>query len=362
VNKEELINKYEEFAFITSEKDVLKTVKENNMNNNQNLVAAIDLGTAKIVTALGKRNENGKVDILGLNEMASKGIRRGIVLNIEDVVNIIKKSLEDLMVSTGKNVSRVYVGINAQYIKKPFDTFNIQVNNTQFVSNLKHSTKNINTCITKAGLIPNAMVIGLLASSDAVLTSSEKESGVVLIDIGKGTTDIVVYHNNIIRHMAVIPFGGDLITRDIKEEFSISQHQAELLKINYGDAFSDLIKEDSVVSISGINEPEPKKISIKNLAQIIQWRSLDILDAVISEIKNSGHIDKLNSGIILTGGGALLKHLPELVKFKTGIDVKIGFPIQHVTTDSIPKVNHPKYSTSVGLVLKGFEHMENTLQ
>ncbi len=333
------------------------------MNNKQNLVAAIDVGTAKIVTTVGKINENGKVEILGLNEMASNGIRHGIVLNIEDVVNIIKNSLEDLMVSTGKNVSSVYVGINAQYIKKPFDTFNIQVNNnTQFIANLKDSIKNINTCITKAGLIPNAMVIGLLASSDAVLTSSEKENGVALIDIGKGTTDIVVYHNNIIRHMAVIPFGGDLITRDIKEEFSISQHQAELLKINYGDAFSDQIKEDSVVSISGINEPEPKKISIKNLAQIIQWRSLDILDAVISEIKNSGHIDKLNSGIILTGGGALLKHLPELVKFKTGIDVKIGFPIQHVTTDSIPKVNHPKYSTSVGLVLKGFEHMENILQ
>ena len=334
------------------------------MNEKQVLVAAIDVGTAKIVTTVGKRNENGKVEILGLSEVASKGIKRGIVLNIEDVVNTIKNSFEDLKVSTGCNhIPSVYVGINAQYIKKPIDTFNIQVNNyTQFVANLKDSTKNINTCITKAGLIQNAMVIGLLASSDAVLTSSEKKNGVALIEIGKGTTDIVVYHNDIIKHIAVIPFGGDLITRDIKEEFSISQHQAELLKINYGDAFSDLIKEDTVVSISGINKPEPIEISIKKLSQIIQWRMLDILDTVISEIKNSGYNDKLNSGVILTGGGTLLKHLPELVKFKTGINVKIGFPIQYVTTDSIPKVNHPKYSTCVGLLLKGFEHMENTLQ
>lgn len=333
------------------------------MNNKQNLVAAIDLGTAKIVTALGKRNGNGKVYILGLNEMASNGIRRGVVLNIEDVVNIIKNSLEDLMVSTGKNVSSVYVGINAQNIKKYVEIFNIKVDDyCNIITNLTASTTNINTCITKAGLIPNAMVLGLIASSDAVLTSSEKENGVALIDIGKGTTNIIVYHNDIIRHMTVIPFGGDLITRDIKEEFSISQHQAELLKVNYGDAFSDLIIEDNVVSISGINESEPKKISIKSLAQIIQWRAVDILDIAISEIKNSGYSDALNSGIILTGGGALLKHLPELVKFKTGKNVKIGFPIKHVTIDTIPKINHPKYSTSVGLVLKGFEHMENTLQ
>jgi cell division protein FtsA len=333
------------------------------MSNKEYLVVAIDIGTAKIVTTIGERNENGKVEILGLSEVASKGIRRGIVLNIEDVVNIIKKSIEDLKVSTGNHISNVYVGINAQYINKPIDTFNIQVdNNSQIVANLKDSIKNINTCITKAGLIPNTMVIGLLASSDAVLTSFEKENGVALIDIGKGTTDIAIYHNDIIKHMAVIPFGGDLITKDIKEELSISQDQAELLKINYGNAFKALIKEDSVVSISEINKFEPKEISIKKLSQIIQWRILDILDSVISEIKNSGYSDKLDSGIILTGGGSLLKHLPELVKFKTGIDVKIGFPSQHVTTDSIPKVNHPKYSTSVGLLLKGFEHMENTFQ
>jgi len=288
---------------------------------------------------------------------------RGTILNIEDVINIIKNSIESLKVSTGKHITNVYVGINFQYINKPIDTFNIKIdNNSQIVASLKDSIKNINTCITKAGLIQNELVFGLLASSDAVLTASEKENGVVLIDIGKGTTEIVVYHNDSIKHMAVIPFGGDLITRDIKEEFSISQDQAELLKVNYGIALSNLIIEDNVVAIPGIEEPEPKKISIKNLSQIIQWRIEDILDTVIPEIKNSGYFDKLNSGIILTGGGALLKHLPELVKFKTGIDVKIGFPIQNLTTGTIPKVNNPKYSTSVGLVLKGFEHMANTLQ
>lgn len=333
------------------------------MSTKEDFVVAIDIGTAKVVTIIGRKKDNGKVEILGISEIASKGIMRGIVLNTEDVVNIIKNSIENIKVSTSKNITSIYVGINAQYIKKPIDTFNIQFeNNSQIVANLKDSIKNINTCITKAGLAPFTMVIGLLASSDAVLSSFEKENGVALIDIGKGTTDIVVFHNNTIRHMAVIPFGGDIITRDIKEEFSISQHQAELLKVNYGIALSNLIIEDNVVAIPGIEELEPKKISIKNLSQIIQWRIEDILDTVISEIKNSRYFDKLNSGIILTGGGALLKYLPELIKFKTGIDIKIGFPIQHVTTDSIPKVNHPKYSTSVGLILKGFEHKANTLQ
>ena len=220
------------------------------------------------------------------------------------------------------------------------------------------SARNIGKCITKAGLNLNQLVLEPLASSEAVLTDDEKEAGVALVDIGGGTTDIAVYYDEIIRHTAVIPFGGDVVTKDIKEGCSILQRQAELLKIQYGSALGDLAKDEEVVSIPGISGREPKEISFKSLAYIIQSRMEEILDAVIYEIENSGYFDKLSAGIVLTGGGALLKHLPALVKFKTGMDVRIGYPTEHLSTEAMPEVNHPMYSTSVGLVLKGFDHKD----
>jgi cell division protein FtsA len=206
------------------------------------------------------------------------------------------------------------------------------------------------------------LVLEPLASSEAVLTADEKEAGVALVDIGGGTTDIAVYYDDIIRHTAVIPFGGDVVTKDIKEGCSILQRQAELLKIQYGSALGDLAKEEEVVSIPGISGREPKEISFKSLAYIIQSRMEEIFDAVIYEIENSGYFDRLSAGIVITGGGALLKHLPALVKFKTGMDVRIGYPTEHLASEVIKEVNHPMFSTSVGLILKGFEQNDKTKQ
>lgn len=386
------------------------------MSHKTDLVAAIDIGTTKIVAIVGKKKENGKIDILGISKTPSKGVKRGVVQNIDEAVNSIQKTVEDVQFTIGKEIKDVFVGIAGQHIRSiknrgyinrdsyddeitrkdiddlVNDMYKIPIDfgeeiihvlpqnyivdnetgiknpvgmsgkrveaNFHIVIGQVASARNISKCITKAGLKLNSLILEPLASSESVLTDDEKEAGVALVDIGGGTTDIAVFYDDIIRHTAVIPFGGDVVTKDIKEGCSILQRQAELLKIQYGSALGDLAKEEEVVSIPGISGREPKEISFKSLAYIIQSRMEEILDAVIYEIENSGYFDRLSAGIVITGGGALLKHLPALVKFKTGMDVRVGYPSEHLVNDSNSDVNDPMFATSVGLVLKGYEHIE----
>jgi cell division protein FtsA len=205
-----------------------------------------------------------------------------------------------------------------------------------------------------------SLMLEPLASSEAVLTDEEKEAGVVLVDIGGGTTDVAIYYDNVIRHTAVIPFGGNMVTADIREGCSILQKQAEDLKIKFGFAIGDIAPENKVVSIPGIAGREPKEISFKNLAYIIQSRMEEILDAVNYEIQNSGFAEKLTAGVVVTGGGAMLKNLPQLVRFKTAMDVRIGHPNVHLTGKGRDEISQPMYATSVGLILQGIEYLEET--
>lgn len=221
------------------------------------------------------------------------------------------------------------------------------------------SAKNISKCIDRVGLNVVDLILEPLASAEAVLTEDEKEAGVVLVDIGGGTTDIAVFYDDTIRHTAVVPFGGNVVTNDIKEGCSILKRQAESLKITFGSALGDLAQEDKIVTIPGISGRDPKEISFKSLAYIIQSRMEEIIDAVMFEVDNSGVIDKLSAGIVFTGGGALLRHLPQLVKFRTGLDVRIGYPVEQLAAESIEEVNQPMYSTSVGLLLKGYDNKQN---
>jgi len=386
------------------------------MSNKTDFVAAIDIGTTKIVAIVGKKKENGKIEILGMSTTPSKGVKRGIVLNIEEAVCSIQKTVEDIQFTIGTQITDVFVGIAGQHIKSiknrgyinrdsydevitkqdieklVQDMYKIPIDvgeeiihvlpqnfivdsetgvknpvgmygkrveaNFHIVVGQIASARNIGKCINKSGLRLNQLVLEPLASADAVLTADEKEAGVALVDIGGGTTDIAVYYDDIIRHTAVIPFGGEVITNDIKEGCSILLRQAELLKTQYGSALGDLAKDEEVVSIPGISGREPKEISCKSLAYIIQSRMEEILDAVIYEIENSGYFEKLSAGIVITGGGALLRHLPALVKFKTGMDVRIGLPTENLSTENLKDVNHPMYATSVGLILKGYEYIE----
>ena len=386
------------------------------MNKKEQYVAAIDIGTTKIVAIVGKKNENGKIEILGLSKAPSRGVKRGVVLNIEETVTAIQTTVDDVQKRSGIQFSEVFVGIAGQHIKsmknrgyimrdayddeiKKEEVFrliedmhkiHIEIGeeiihvipqnfivdnetgvkspigmcgrrleaNFHIVIGQVAAAKNIEKCIRKANLTVKDMILEPLASSDAVLTDDEKEAGVVLVDIGGGTTDVAVYYDNIIRHTAVIPFGGNVVTKDIKEGCAILQRHAEQLKIQYGSALGDIAPEDKVVSIPGISGREPKEISFKSLAYIIQSRMEEIIDAVNFEIQNSGYADKLAAGVVITGGGAMLKHLPQLMKFKTAMDVRIGLPNEHLAGSAKNEINQPMYATSVGLIMRGFEYLE----
>jgi cell division protein FtsA len=386
------------------------------MSKKEQYVAAIDIGTTKIVAIVGKKNENGKIEILGLSKALSKGVKRGVVLNIEDTVNAIETTVNDVQQRSGIMFTEVFVGIAGQHIKsmknrgyilrdsyedeitkdelfKLIDDMhkihidigeeiihvipqNFIVDNETGVKNpigmcgrrleanfhivigQIAAARNIEKCIRKAGMSVKDMILEPLASADAVLTEDEREAGVVLVDIGGGTTDVAVYYDNIIRHTAVIPFGGNVITKDIKEGCAILQRHAEQLKIQYGSALGDIAPDDKVVAIPGIAGREPKEISFKSLAYIIQSRMEEIIDAVNFEIQNSGFADKLAAGVVITGGGAMLRHLPQLMKFKTAMDVRIGIPNEHLSGSARNEINQPMYATAVGLIMKGFEYLE----
>lgn len=386
------------------------------MSTREQFVAAIDIGTTKIVSIVGKKNENGKIEILGLSKALSKGVKRGVVINIEDTVTAIRTTVDDVQKRSGIKFSEVFVGIAGQHIKsmksrgyimrdsyedeiKKDEVFRliedmhkihidigeeiIHVIPQNFIvdneTGLKSpigicgrrleanfhivigqvaAAKNIEKCIRRANLSVKDLILEPLASADAVLTEDEMEAGVVLVDIGGGTTDLAVYYDNIIRHTAVIPLGGNVVTNDIKEGCAILQRHAEQLKIQYGSALGDIAPEDKVVAIPGISGRNPKEISFRSLAYIIQSRMEEIIDFINFEIQNSGYADKLAAGIVITGGGAMLKHLSQLMKFKTAMDVRIGYPNEHLTGPGRNEINQPMYATSVGLIMRGFDYLE----
>jgi len=386
------------------------------MNKKEQYVAAIDIGTTKIVAIVGKKNESGKIEILGLSKALSKGVKRGVVLNIEETVGAIQTTVNDVQQRSGILFSEVFVGIAGQHIKSMKnrgyitrdsyedeikkeevfklieDMHKIHVDigeeiihvipqnfivdnetgvkspigmcgkrleaNFHIVIGQVAAAKNIEKCIRKANLSVKDMILEPLASSDAVLTEDEKEAGVVLVDIGGGTTDVAVFYDNIIRHTAVIPLGGNVVTKDIKEGCAILQRHAEALKLQYGSALGDIAPEDKVVSIPGISGRDPKEISFRSLAYIIQSRMEEIIDFVNFEIQNSGYADKLAAGVVITGGGAMLKHLPQLMKFKTAMDVRLGLPNEHLAGTGKNEINQPMYATAVGLIMRGFDYLE----
>ena len=386
------------------------------MENSPQFVAAIDVGTTKIVTLLGKRNENKKLEIVGFSRADSCGIRRGEVLNPEEASKVVRKTVFDLQERTGIIFSEVFVGIAGQHIRmlksrnyinrasyedsitiddvrqlirdannialdegkiiidilpqsfivdNETDIFNpvgmlgkrLEANFNIVVGNLD-SVKRIRKCVTQAGLTFKEVFLEPLASSDAVLFDEEREAGVALVDIGGGTTDVAVFHDNVLRHSAVIPFGGYVVTRDIKDACGLSESVAEEVKLQFGVALSDAAEENKVIVIpSKIPGREPKEISMRNLASIIQARMEEIIDGIMFQIENSGCADKLGCGIVITGGGAMLRYLKELFRFRTGMEVRIGYPGEHLIGDS-ETINEPSYATGVGLLMKGFEYLD----
>ncbi|MGA0048372.1 MAG: cell division protein FtsA [Flavobacteriaceae bacterium] len=377
----------------------------------------LDIGTTKIVALVGKKNEFNKVEIVGVGKSKSLGVHRGVVNNITQTIQSIQQAVDDAKANSGVEIEDVVVGIAGQHIRSiqhsdyitrehPEEVINeddiqrliqqvyklvmlpgeeiihvlpqeykvdgqaeikepIGMHGGRLEANFHvvvgqvSSIKNIGRCIKSAGLTMANITLEPLASAEAVLSFEEKEAGVALIDIGGGTTDLAIFKDGIIRHTAVIPFGGNVITEDIKEGCSIIEKQAELLKIKFGSAWPGENKDTEIVSIPGLHGRDPKEISLKTLSKIINARVVEIIEQVFLEIKNYGHNDqkkKLIAGIVLTGGGSQLKHLKQLVEYITGMDTRVGYPSEHMAGDTQEIVSSPLFATSVGLLMNALEH------
>lgn len=381
----------------------------------------LDIGTTKIVALVGKKNEFNKVEILGMGKSKSLGVHRGVVNNITQTIQSIQQAVEEAKIDSKQEINDVVVGIAGQHIRsiqhsdyitrenpeEVIDEDDIQKliqqvyklvmlpgeeiihvlpqefkvdgqgeikepigmhggrleANFHVVVGQVSSIKNIGRCIKSAGLNMANITLEPLASSEAVLSYEEKEAGVALIDIGGGTTDLAIFKDGIIRHTAVIPFGGNVVTEDIKEGCSIIEKQAELLKTKFGSAWPGENRDTEIVSIPGLQGRDPKEISLKTLSKIINARVVEIIEQTFLEIKNYGHNEqkkKLIAGIVLTGGGSQLKHLKQLVEYITGMDTRVGYPSEHLAGDTQESVSSPLFATAVGLLMNALEHNSHT--
>jgi cell division protein FtsA len=248
-----------------------------------------------------------------------------------------------------------YIVDNEQGIKEPIGMAGIRVEgNFHIITGQTAAIQNINKCVVKAGLRVKHIVLEPLASAAAVLSNEELEAGVALVDIGGGTTDIAIFEDGIIRHTSVIPFGGDIISEDIKKGCMILKDQAESLKLKFGSALALENQDNETVAIPGLKGRQHKEISVKNLSHIIQARMEEILEHVHFELRTSDFDKRLIGGIVLTGGGSQLKHLVQLTQLVTGMEARLGFPNEHLATSKIKEVNNPIFATGIGLAIRAF--------
>jgi len=225
--------------------------------------------------------------------------------------------------------------------------------NFHIITGDRNAIRNINRSVEKAGLKVKDLMLQPLASSAAVMSEQDIEAGIAILDIGGGTTDLAVFYEGILKHTAVIPFGGENITNDIKMGLGVLKTQAELMKVQYGSALSDAAQANAFIKIPGLRGLPSREISVKNLASIIQARMSEILAFVTFHLKQVGLDNKmLNGGIVLTGGGSQLKHLIQLTEYATGLNARIGYPNEHLATNHIAELQKPMYATCIGLILR----------
>lgn len=380
-------------------------------------VVALDIGTTKICAVVGRKNQHGKLEILGIGKVDSDGVLRGVVTNIEKTTNAIREATDLARKASGVDFDYVHVGIAGQHIKTlqhrglltrdndlteisqrdidrligdmhklvlppgdkilhvipqeytvdneqgiadPIGMSGVRLEaNFHIITGQISASNNIYRCVERAGLKVASMTLEPIASAISVLSEEEKEAGVALVDIGGGTTDLSIFIDGIVRHTAVVPFGGNVITKDIKNGCNVMLPQAEKLKVKFGSALPEEVFDNRIITIPGLKGREPKEISEKNLARIIQARMEEILDHVLWEIRRSGFERKLVGGLVLTGGGSLLAHLDKLTEYHTGMSCRIGFPIEHLAHGYSEQISSPVYATSLGLIMQGIEDVES---
>lgn len=389
------------------------------MNTEQPIIVGLDIGTTKIAVIAGRKNEFGKLEILGFGKANSNGVKHGQVLNIDETIKAIKTALDNCFASNPNlEIRDVYVGIaghhikslqtrgdivrqsneeeithreidqlvsdqyktyipagdqiidvipqeftvdNFQNIPNPIGYSGVKVGaNFHIITGDKNAIRNINRSVEKSGLHTKDLVLQPLASSSAVMAQEDLEAGVAIVDIGGGTTDLAVFYEGILKHTAVIPFAGENITNDIKTGLGVLKTQAEQMKVQFGSALANEAKGNAYITIPGLRGMPAKEISVKSLANIIQARMSEIMDFVVYHLKQVGLDNKaLNGGVVLTGGGSQLKHLIQLTEYATGLPARIGFPNEHLAAGHIEELAKPTYSTCIGLILKGYDDYEH---
>ncbi|HVY75092.1 MAG TPA: cell division protein FtsA [Puia sp.] len=389
------------------------------MNQEQPIIVGLDIGTTKIAAIAGRKNEFGKLEILGFGRANSNGVKHGQVLNIDETIKAIRIALDNCYASNPNlSISEVYVGIAGHHIKSLQTRGDIVRQNTEdeitqkeidqlvadqyktyipagdqiidvipqefavdnfqniispigyggvkvganfhIITGDKNAIKNITRAVEKSGLKTKDLVLQPLASAAAVMGQEDLEAGVAIVDIGGGTTDLAVFYEGILKHTAVIPFGGENITNDIKTGLGVLKTQAEQMKVQFGSALSNEAKGNAFITIPGLRGMPAKEISVRNLANIIQARMSEIMDFVTYHLKQVGLDNKmLNGGIVLTGGGSQLKHLIQLTEYVTGLNARIGYPTEHLASGQIEELAKPTYSTCIGLILKGYSDYEH---
>ena len=385
----------------------------------QPIIVGLDIGTTKIAAIAGRKYEFGKLEIIGFGRANSNGVKHGQVLNIDETIKAINMALENCFASNpGLEINEVYVGIAGHHIKSlqtrgdivrqqtddeisqreidqlisdQYKTYipagdqiidvipqEFTVDNFQNIPNPigyggvkiganfhiitgdKNAIRNITRAVEKSGLKTKDLVLQPLASASAVMGTEDLEAGVAIVDIGGGTTDLAVFYEGILKHTAVIPFGGENITNDIKTGLGVLKTQAEQMKVQFGSALANEARSNAFITIPGLRGMPAKEISVKNLANIIQARMSEIMDFVTYHLKQVGLDSRmLNGGIVLTGGGSQLKHLIQLTEYVTGLNARIGFPTEHLAAGHIEELARPTYSTCIGLILKGYSDYEH---
>jgi cell division protein FtsA len=385
------------------------------------IIVGLDIGTTKIACIAGRKNEFGKLEILGFGRANSNGVQHGMVLNIDQTIKAIQTALENCLKSNPElEINEVYVGIAGHHIKSlqtrgdmvrqhvedeisqfeidqliadqrktyipagdqiidvipqeftvdnfqniahPIGYSGVKVGaNFHIITGDKNAIRNINRSVEKSGLQIKDLILQPLASAAAVMCEQDLEAGVAIVDIGGGTTDLAVFYEGILKHTAVIPFGGENISNDIKLGLGVLKSQAEQMKVQFGSALANEANVNAYITIPGLRGMPPKEISVKNLANIIQARMSEILDFVSYHIKQVGLDAKmLNGGVVLTGGGAQLKHLIQLTEYTTGMNARIGLPNEHLTSSHADELAKPMYATCIGMILKGYHEYERKM-
>ena len=386
--------------------------------NDSPIIVGLDIGTTKIAAIAGRKNEFGKLEILGFGRANSNGVQHGQVLNIDQTIKAIQQALENCQKSNpGLDINEVYVGIAGHHIKslqtrgdmvrqdaeneiqaweieqlinnqrktfipagdqiidvipqefyvdnnanvkEPIGVNGVKVGaNFLILTGDRNAIRNINRSVERSGLKTKDLVLQPLASASAVMSDVDLEAGVAILDIGGGTSDLAVFYDGILKHTAVIPFGGENITHDIRLGLGVLKSQAEAMKVQFGSALANEANANAYVTIPGLKGMPAKEISVKSLAGIIQARMSEILDFVTYHLKQVGLDSRLlNGGIILTGGGSQLKHLIQLTEYTTGLNARVGLPNEHLAPNHIDELKKPMYSTCIGLILKGYNDYE----